>query len=83
MSSPITLTELKVGATARIEQVIRGERDQGLALRLEAMGILPDKLVTVLRKAAFGGPLHIRVGTTTELAIRRQEADRVMIRINT
>jgi ferrous iron transport protein A len=51
-----------------------------LALRLEAMGLVPNKSVTVLRKASFGGPLHIRVGTTTELMIRRQEADLVMIR---
>ncbi|MFM7577647.1 MAG: FeoA domain-containing protein, partial [Microcystaceae cyanobacterium] len=26
-----------------------------------------------------GGPLHIRVGTTTEIAIRRQEAKNILI----
>lgn len=75
------LTELKIGTTALVDQIAPQGRDQGLALRLEAMGILPNKPVTVLRKAAFGGPLHIRVGTTTELVIRRQEADRVIIRM--
>jgi len=30
-----------------------------------------------LRKASFGGPLHVRVGTT-ELIMRRSEAQRIM-----
>ena len=76
----MTLTELKVGARGLVEEIILRGQDQGLALRLEAMGLVPNKSVTVLRKASFGGPLHIRVGTTTELMIRRQEADLVMIR---
>jgi ferrous iron transport protein A len=76
----MTLTELKVGARGLVEAIILRGQDQGLALRLEAMGLVPNKSVTVLRKASFGGPLHIRVGTTTELMIRRQEADLVMIR---
>jgi ferrous iron transport protein A len=78
----MTLSELKVGATALVEEITLKGQDRGLALRLEAMGFLPNKPVTVLRKAAFGGPLHIRVGTTTELVIRRQEADCVKICIH-
>ena len=44
------------------------------------MGIISDKPIQVLRKAWFGGPLHIRVGSTTEIAIRQQEAKMVQVR---
>ncbi|MGL5033211.1 MAG: FeoA domain-containing protein, partial [Microcystaceae cyanobacterium] len=30
-----------------------------------------------------GGPLHIRVGTTTELVLRRQEAQNIFIQVET
>jgi ferrous iron transport protein A len=43
------------------------------------MGIIPNKPIRVLRKSWLGGPLHIRVGTTTEIAIRRQEAKNILI----
>jgi ferrous iron transport protein A len=45
------------------------------------MGIIPDKSIQVLRKAGFGGPLHIRIGSTTEIAIRRQEAEMIKVRL--
>lgn len=75
----MTLSELPVGTAARVQQVKLNGQGQALVTRLEAMGLLPDRPVTVLRKATFGGPLHIRVGSTTELAIRRREADKVSI----
>jgi ferrous iron transport protein A len=46
-----------------------------------ALGIVPEKPIQVLRKAGFGGPLHVRVGVTTEVAIRRREAARVKVRL--
>jgi ferrous iron transport protein A len=45
------------------------------------MGIAPNKVVKILRKAWFGGPLHIRIGSTTEVAIRKQEAELVLVKI--
>ncbi len=56
------------------------EVQDGFKIRLEALGLVPSKPVLVLRGAAFGGPLHVRVSSTTEVAIRRSEAERVQIR---
>ncbi|NEO15434.1 MULTISPECIES: FeoA family protein [unclassified Moorena] len=75
----MTLAELKPGKLAIIEKVQIGLQIEGLANRLEAIGIIPDRQVQVLRSAWFGGPLHIRVGSTTEVAIRRQEASMIVV----
>ena len=40
-----------------------------------------DFMIRVLRKAWLGEPLHIQVGTTTEIAIRRQETEIIFIRM--
>jgi ferrous iron transport protein A len=75
----MTLLDLTVGKVALVDQVALGSHGQGLATRLEAMGIIPNKPIRVLRKGWLGGPLHIQVGTTTEIAIRRQEARNILI----
>jgi ferrous iron transport protein A len=75
----MTLSELSVGESARISQVQSDEHGESLVSRLAAMGLVADKEVCLLRKAAFGGPLHVRVGLTTELAIRRCEAANVWL----
>ena len=76
----MTLSELESGKLAVVEQIKLTSHRQELGSRLTAMGIIPDKQIQVLRKAWFGGSLHIRVGSTTEIAIRRQEADMVRVR---
>lgn len=75
----MTLLDLSVGKIALVDRVNLGLYGKGLAARLEAMGIIPNKPIRVLRKSWLGGPLHIRVGTTTEIAIRRQEAKNILI----
>lgn len=74
------LSELKSGKPAIVNQIQSSQAKEALAKRLAAMGIIPDKPIQVLRKAWFGGPLHIRVGSITEIAIRRQEANMVEVR---
>jgi ferrous iron transport protein A len=76
----MTLSELELEQPAMVEQININRHSQELRKRLAAMGIIPDKQIQVLRKAWFGGPLHIRVGSTTEIAIRRQEAEMVRVR---
>jgi ferrous iron transport protein A len=76
----MTLVDLSVGQIASVESVSLGSHGQGLVARLEAMGIIPNKSIQLLRKAPLGGTLHIRVGSTTEVAMRRSEA--ALIRIN-
>ena len=75
----MTLSELKSGKLAVVEQLDLASHRKELSNRLTAMGIIPNKPIQVLRKAWFGGPLHIRVGSTTEIAIRRREADLIRV----
>ena len=76
----MTLSELKSGEVAVVSCLQLKRHEQELGKRLVAIGIIPDKQIQVIRKASFGGPLHIRVGSTTEVAIRRQEAEMVQVR---
>ncbi|HTP46469.1 MAG TPA: FeoA family protein [Casimicrobiaceae bacterium] len=46
--------------------------------RMAALGLLPGRQVVLLRRAPFGGPLHLRIGPT-ELMIRRADARAVLL----
>jgi ferrous iron transport protein A len=46
--------------------------------RMAALGLTPGRQVAVLRRAPFGGPLHVRIGPT-ELMIRRVDARAILI----
>ena len=46
--------------------------------RMAALGLIPGKRVVMLRRAPFGGPLHLRIGPT-ELMIRRADARAVVL----
>lgn len=70
----MTLSELEPGKIAFVKQIESVTENQNLVNRLEAIGIIPNKPIMVLRQAWFGGPLHVRIGATTEIAIRHQEA---------
>lgn len=50
--------------------------DEALHRRLAALGFRVGKTVEVIRWARFGGPVHIRIGTT-DLILRRREAERI------
>ena len=69
------LEGLPCGQSACIECLSVGSE---LHARLAALGLQPGKLVRVIRRAALGGPLHIRVGTT-EIILRRQEAAQIEV----
>lgn len=71
------LSTVKPGQIATIVSINADE--PGLVRRLEAMGFKVGKQVTVLRKAWLNGPLHLRVGLTTEVAMRRHEAERIFV----
>jgi ferrous iron transport protein A len=71
-----TLSSLKVGEKAVIADLVT---ETGLHHRLLALGIRPGRHVSLLRRAWFSGPLHLRVGTT-ELMLRRQDAQSVQIK---
>jgi len=66
----LTLNRLAPGEFGTIHSLDAGEE---LVQRLIALGLRVGKSVRLLRRAGFGGPLHVRVGTT-ELMLRIREA---------
>jgi ferrous iron transport protein A len=78
----MTLKELKTNQIAIVEGIHAQETDLAFKTRLEAMGITPGKPIRILRSAIFGGPLQIRVGSTTEIALRRSEANLVKVNLS-
>ncbi len=71
----MTLAELDRGASARIDAL---PDDLDAASQCVSMGLRVGASASVLRRAPFGGPLHVRVGDV-ELAIGRELAARVTV----
>lgn len=69
------LDDLAPGESATIASLAAGT---GLGRRLAALGLRPGQRVELLRRARWGGPLHLRVGMT-ELMLRRRDAALVAI----
>lgn len=61
-----TLDALPNGERARVTALEVPARDAAL---LRAMGLSEGESVRVLRRAPFGDPLHVRVGSGAELAL--------------
>jgi ferrous iron transport protein A len=55
------------------------ELDRDLVAWLSAVGIREGEKVTVLRRAAFGGPLHVRTGAGGEFALGRPLARAIRV----
>ncbi|MGF1469379.1 MAG: ferrous iron transport protein A [Sandaracinaceae bacterium] len=72
---PITLADLRVGATGCVADVI-GERS--LVRRLLEMGVLPGTRVTLTRIAPLGDPLELRLRGYS-LSVRRREAANILL----
>lgn len=71
----LSLAVLRRGQAARVV-ALGGE--SGLRHRLQALGLRPGQRVQVLRRAPWGGPIHLQVGMT-ELMLRRRDAARVAV----
>ncbi|NEQ74185.1 MAG: ferrous iron transport protein A [Okeania sp. SIO2C9] len=76
----MNVADLKTGQMAIVDRVLNIGRDRGIVERLAAMGVVSDRPVQVLREGSFNGPLHIRVGLSTEIAIRSHEAEMIVIK---
>ena len=75
-SPALTLDALSPGDSATILTLDAG---QALYHRLSALGLRAGKTVRLIRRARFGGPFHVRVGTT-DLMLRAPDAHRVQVR---
>lgn len=67
----LPLSRLADGDESRVVRVALGEE---AAAYLRAVGIEEGVLVKVLRRAALGGPLHVRTSSGAELAVDRDLA---------
>ena len=71
-----TLASVAPGEAVRV--VALGLDDE-LARWLGAVGIAAGEHVTVLRRAAFGGPIHVRTSAGGEFAVARSLARAIVI----
>jgi ferrous iron transport protein A len=71
-----TLSKLKVGACGTIRQFTNDQ----MASKMLSMGILPGKILKLVRRAPFGGGLYIKVGDNN-IAVRDVEAQNILIEI--
>ncbi|HEX5539487.1 MAG TPA: FeoA family protein [Methylophilaceae bacterium] len=70
------IADLQTGENARIDTI---EAEESLHQRLSALGFRTGKQLELIRKASFGGPLHVRIGTT-DIILRLAEARLIQIR---
>jgi len=81
MQTHTSLTQQLGNAPLTLEKLSRGESGSVMAINVEgelkkrffALGLREGTHIQVLRKAKFGGPMHLRVGTS-ELILRLKEA---------
>ena len=73
--SAITLAALQTGDIATIVSI---QAEEALHQRLLALGFRSGKNIEIIRKASFGGPLQVRIGTT-DILMRRSEAAKIKV----
>ncbi len=69
------ISTLRQGEFATIVAI---HADQALHQRLLALGFRKGKQIELIRKAAFSGPLQVRLGTT-DIVLRRNEASKIEV----
>ena len=75
MGQPQTLSDLPVGARAR---VLRVEDTDGTGDRLLDLGFLPGTQVTCRRRAPLGDPKVYEL-RGVQMCLRRREAQRILV----
>lgn len=71
----ITLATLQMRDVATIVSI---HAEEALHQRLLALGFRTGKQVELIRKASFGGPIQVRIGTT-DILLRRNEAAKIKV----
>ena len=74
--SRLSLADAVTGRRVRITEV---ELEGEAAAWLGAVGLHEGEVLTVLRRAALGGPLHVRTGGGGEFAVAREVADQIVV----
>ena len=71
----IPLLNLRPGDEATVSAI---HADAGLRQRLAALGFRIGRRIEVIRRGAFAGPLHVRLGTT-DVILRRKQAAQIEV----
>ncbi len=74
------LHEIGVGVSACVDTI---SLDADVSAWLAAVGIAAGESIVVLRRAAFGGPIHVRTGSGGEFAVARALAKSITMREET
>ena len=72
----ITLSVVAVGTPVRVDHL---DLQDDLREWLRAVGIREGECLTVLRRAAFGGPVHVRTRSGGEFALNRSLAKSIVV----
>lgn len=76
MGMPLATAPLDVRVT-----ITRVTLDGEAAAWVSAVGLHDGEELVVLRRAALGGPLHVRTGSGGEFAIGREVAERIEVAV--
>jgi ferrous iron transport protein A len=71
-------TTLATLQTSDIATIVTIHAEEALHQRLLALGFRSGRQVELIRKASFGGPLQVRIGTT-DILLRRNEAAKIRV----
>jgi ferrous iron transport protein A len=69
------LSQLEPGQRAIISAI---EAEESLFHRLTALGFRVGKPLSIMRRANFNGPIHVRLGTT-DIILRNIDAARIQV----
>lgn len=72
----VALSTLVPGESATIVAI---HTEGPLHQRLLAMGFRAGKLIELIRRARFSGPLQVRIGTT-DILLRQNEAEKILVK---
>lgn len=75
----ITAASLASAAVGVRVRITAARLEQDVAAWLAAVGLHEGEEVTVLRRAAFGGPLHVRTAAGGEFAVAKELAARLEV----
>lgn len=71
-----SLARVPIGQPIRIAALAL---DADVAAWLAAVGLHEGEEIVVLRRAAFGGPIHVRTASGGEFAVARELAEKISI----
>jgi ferrous iron transport protein A len=72
----MSLADASIGRRLRITRV---ELEDDVAAWLGAVGLTAGDELVVLRRAALGGPLHVRTASGGEFAVARELAAKIAV----